>query len=90
MAYEPTKNFRQIVRQLVPGDHVIAVGSFKKGSINLEKLKVNALQREPQLVHQFVLVQQTNDQRWKGERVQSAESVGHMQTEPETMEISAH
>jgi tRNA(Ile2)-agmatinylcytidine synthase len=28
------------VRQLVPGDDVIAVGSFKKGSINLEKLKV--------------------------------------------------
>jgi tRNA(Ile2)-agmatinylcytidine synthase len=40
MAYEPTKNFRQVVRQLVPGDDVIAVGSFKKGSINLEKLKV--------------------------------------------------
>ena len=31
MAYEPTKNFRQIIRQLVPGDEVIAVGSFKKG-----------------------------------------------------------
>jgi tRNA(Ile2)-agmatinylcytidine synthase len=43
MAYEPTKNFRQIVRQLVPGDEVIAVGSFKKGSINLEKMKVVAL-----------------------------------------------
>jgi tRNA(Ile2)-agmatinylcytidine synthase len=43
MAYEPTKNFRQIVRQLVPDDTVIAVGSFKKGSINLEKMKVVAL-----------------------------------------------
>jgi tRNA(Ile2)-agmatinylcytidine synthase len=40
MAYEPTKNFRQIVRQLAPGDEVIACGSFKKGSINLEKLKL--------------------------------------------------
>jgi tRNA(Ile2)-agmatinylcytidine synthase len=40
MAYEPTKNFRQIVRQLMPGDEIIAAGSFKKGSINLEKLKV--------------------------------------------------
>nr|WP_321350247.1 tRNA(Ile)(2)-agmatinylcytidine synthase [uncultured Methanoregula sp.] len=38
MAYEPTKNFRQIVRQLIPGDAVIACGSFKKESINLEKL----------------------------------------------------
>jgi tRNA(Ile2)-agmatinylcytidine synthase len=43
MAYEPTKNFRQIVRQLLPGDRVIAVGSFKKGSINLEKMKVVSL-----------------------------------------------
>jgi len=38
MAYEPTKNFRGIVRALVPGDEVIAAGSYKKGSINLEKL----------------------------------------------------
>jgi len=45
MAYEPTKNFRQMVRQLMPGDDVIAVGSFKKGSINLEKLKVNSLSK---------------------------------------------
>jgi tRNA(Ile2)-agmatinylcytidine synthase len=43
MAYEPTKNFRQIVRQLVSGDEVIAVGSFKKGSINLEKIKIVTL-----------------------------------------------
>jgi tRNA(Ile2)-agmatinylcytidine synthase len=40
MAYEPTKNFRYIVRQLMPGDRVIAVGSFKKGSINLEKIRI--------------------------------------------------
>ena len=43
MAYEPTKNFRQIVRQLVPGDAVIACGSYKKGSINLEKMNVVSL-----------------------------------------------
>ncbi len=43
MAYEPTKNFRTIVRKLLPGDRVIAAGSFKKGSINLEKLKVVSL-----------------------------------------------
>jgi tRNA(Ile2)-agmatinylcytidine synthase len=40
MAYEPTKNFRNIVRQLLPGDEVVAAGSMKKGSINLEKVKV--------------------------------------------------
>ena len=45
MAYEPTKNFRQVVRQLVPGDEVIAVGSFKKGSINLEKMRIVSLAR---------------------------------------------
>ena len=45
MAYEPTKNFRQIVRQLMPGDEVIAVGSFKKGSINLEKIRIVSLAR---------------------------------------------
>ena len=45
MAYEPTKNFRQIVRQLVPGDVVIACGSCKKGSINLEKINVVSLAR---------------------------------------------
>ena len=43
MAYEPTKNFRQLVRQLVPGDEVIAVGSFKKGSMNLEKIRIVSL-----------------------------------------------
>jgi len=43
MAYEPTKNFRQIIRQLVPGDEVIAIGSFKKGSINLEKINIVSL-----------------------------------------------
>ena len=45
MAYEPTKNFRQIIRQLVPGDSVIAVGSYKKGSINLEKIRIVSLAR---------------------------------------------
>jgi len=43
MAYEPTKNFRKIVRQLMPGDVVIAVGSYKKGSINLEKIHIVSL-----------------------------------------------
>jgi tRNA(Ile2)-agmatinylcytidine synthase len=45
MAYEPTKNFRYIVRQIMPGDTVIAVGSFKKGSLNLEKIEIVSLAR---------------------------------------------
>jgi tRNA(Ile2)-agmatinylcytidine synthase len=43
MAYEPTKNFRQMVRELKTGDEVIAVGSYKKTSINLEKIRVVSL-----------------------------------------------
>jgi tRNA(Ile2)-agmatinylcytidine synthase len=45
MAYEPTKNFRQVIRQLLPGDDVIAAGSYKKGSINLEKIRIVSLAR---------------------------------------------
>jgi len=45
MAYEPTKNFRHVIRDLHPGDGVIVVGSFKKGSINLEKVKVDSVTR---------------------------------------------
>jgi tRNA(Ile2)-agmatinylcytidine synthase len=43
MAYEPTKNFRPIVRQLMLGDEITAFGSYKKGSINLEKIGVRKL-----------------------------------------------
>ncbi|MGB9175847.1 MAG: tRNA(Ile)(2)-agmatinylcytidine synthase [Methanoregula sp.] len=46
MAYEPTKNFRQVVRQLLPGDRIIAAGSYKKESINLEKMRVVSLAKE--------------------------------------------
>ena len=64
MAYEPTKNFRYIVRQIFPGDEVIAVGSFKKGSINLEKIKISlacpAHNLPPTALHR---VQQTDDKR---------------------------
>jgi tRNA(Ile2)-agmatinylcytidine synthase len=40
MAYEPTKGFRNIVRALWPGDRVEVTGSYKNGSINMEKLHV--------------------------------------------------
>lgn len=43
MAYEPTKGFRDVVRALVPGDVVAAAGSYKGGSLNLEKLGVARL-----------------------------------------------
>jgi len=40
MAYEPTKGFRDVVRQLVPGDVLLVAGSYRKGSVNLEKMRV--------------------------------------------------
>ncbi|MFZ0004987.1 MAG: tRNA(Ile)(2)-agmatinylcytidine synthase [Methanoregula sp.] len=46
MAYEPTKKFRNIVRELVPGDRIVAVGSYKKESVNLEKICLVSLARD--------------------------------------------
>ena len=43
MAFEPTKGFRRIVRLLAPGDRILAVGSYKDGCINLEKMAVLSL-----------------------------------------------
>lgn len=40
MAYEPTRGFRDVIRALSPGDRIRAAGSFRKGSINLEKIQV--------------------------------------------------
>lgn len=43
MAYEPTKGFRNVLRALWPGDRVSVTGSYKGGSINLEKLCILTL-----------------------------------------------
>jgi tRNA(Ile2)-agmatinylcytidine synthase len=43
MAYEPTKGFRNIVRSLLPGDAVEVTGSFKNGSLNIEKIHIRKL-----------------------------------------------
>jgi len=45
IAYEPTKGFRAIVRQLRTGDQVRVYGSFKSGTLNLEKLELVRLNR---------------------------------------------
>ena len=42
-AFEPTKGFRSIIRNLSAGDEVTVYGSVKDGTLNLEKLKVTAL-----------------------------------------------
>ncbi|MDD4254165.1 MAG: tRNA(Ile)(2)-agmatinylcytidine synthase [Methanofollis sp.] len=43
MAFEPTKGFRDIVRALVPGDTLLVCGSYKNGTLNLEKIHIDAL-----------------------------------------------
>lgn len=46
MAYEPTKGFRDIIRQLWIGDEVTVYGSFENRTINLEKVKLRKLNVE--------------------------------------------
>jgi len=46
IAYEPTKGFRNIIRKLRQGDEVRVFGSFKCGTLNLEKIEIKSLKRE--------------------------------------------
>ncbi|MDF1556686.1 MAG: tRNA(Ile)(2)-agmatinylcytidine synthase [ANME-2 cluster archaeon] len=39
-AFEPTKGFRQVVRQLMPGDKVKVYGSVQNRTLNLEKIDI--------------------------------------------------
>ena len=88
MAYEPTKNFRHIVRQLLPGDEVIAFGSFKKGSINLEKIKLVSLGMAEAIRPPLCTVckkRMTSDGKGKGWKCKKC---GARAAEPEVREIS--
>jgi tRNA(Ile2)-agmatinylcytidine synthase len=49
LAYEPTKGFRKVVRSLVPGDRVTVTGSYKRESINLEKLCIEVLAEDAEI-----------------------------------------
>jgi tRNA(Ile2)-agmatinylcytidine synthase len=42
-AFEPTKNFREVIRKLVPGDRVIVYGSVMENTLNIEKLQILSL-----------------------------------------------
>ena len=88
MAYEPTKNFRQIVRQFVPGDAVIAVGSYKKGSINLEKIRIVSL-TYPSIIRPPLCIlctkRMTSDGTGKGYKCKKC---GARAKDPEIKEIS--
>lgn len=42
-AFEPTKNFRTLVRKLLPGDRVLLSGSVKNRTLNIEKIDIKSL-----------------------------------------------
>ena len=42
-AFEPTKGFRHLIRQLRTGDEVTVYGSVKEHTLNLEKIRINSL-----------------------------------------------
>ena len=42
-AFEPTKGFRSIIRELRIGDEMTVYGSVKEGTMNLEKIKITTL-----------------------------------------------
>jgi tRNA(Ile2)-agmatinylcytidine synthase len=88
MAYEPTKNFRQVVRQLLPGDEVVVIGSYKKESINLEKINIvtiaSAIASRPP-VCTSCNKRMTSDGKSKGYKCKKCGVHG---TEPEVREIS--
>ncbi len=42
-AFEPTKNFREIIRQLAVGDGVVVCGSVDNRTVHLEKIKIEHL-----------------------------------------------
>ncbi len=50
-AFEPTKNFRELVRKLILGDHVELSGSVKDETFNIEKLEIKKLQPKSEFVN---------------------------------------
>ncbi|AKB84114.1 tRNA(Ile)(2)-agmatinylcytidine synthase [Methanococcoides methylutens] len=50
-AYEPTKNFREVVRKFIPGDRVVFSGSVKNSTLNIEKMKIVSLEEQYESVN---------------------------------------
>lgn len=44
-AFEPTKEFRELFRQIVPGDHIRVFGSIVNSTLNIEKMQILNLSR---------------------------------------------
>jgi tRNA(Ile2)-agmatinylcytidine synthase len=67
-AFEPTKNFRAIVKQLCPGDELEVYGSVQEGTLNLEKLNVLHLaEREEKVVPLCPECQRSMESSGKGQ-----------------------
>ena len=49
-AFEPTKNFRAVVKQLALGDELEVYGSVREGTLNLEKLNILHLTERVEMV----------------------------------------
>ncbi|TDA25070.1 MAG: hypothetical protein DSO00_09160 [Archaeoglobi archaeon] len=45
-AFEPTKQFRNVIRSLLPGDVVEVYGSVKRETLNLEKIRILKLESQ--------------------------------------------
>ncbi len=48
-AFEPTKNFRGVVKKLLPGDEIEVYGAVRDGTLNLEKMNVLRLAEQEAL-----------------------------------------
>ncbi|VVB71889.1 tRNA(Ile2) 2-agmatinylcytidine synthetase TiaS [uncultured archaeon] len=49
-AFEPTKNFRKAVKQLMPGDEIEVFGAVQEGALNLEKINIMHLAAQEMLL----------------------------------------
>ena len=45
-AYEPTKNFRVLVRELIEGDEIVVYGSVNGDTLNIEKVQIKTLAKK--------------------------------------------
>ena len=45
-AYEPTKNFRVLVRKLIEGDGIVVYGSVSGNTLNIEKVQIKSLAKK--------------------------------------------
>lgn len=52
-AFEPTKNFRDIIKKLCPGDELEVYGSVRDGTLNLEKINILGLAEQVELSAPF-------------------------------------